>query len=158
MLENCKNAKERWGGVSDIIDRWLKARQELIVQFCSISSTPELNRPEALTKQLEQLCQQLMDYVSAGHFEVYDQLVQEAKDFEDENGIALADEIMPDIEKTTAELVKFNDRFDVTEKSEQGLRLLVEDASQLGEVLEERFELEDVMIKALHSVHADQIA
>ena len=31
MLENCKTAKERWGGVSEIIDRWLTERQELIV-------------------------------------------------------------------------------------------------------------------------------
>lgn len=158
MLDNCKNAKERWGGVSEIIDRWLKLRQELIVHFCAISGSAETTRSEVLTNQLEQLCQQMMDYVSAGHFEVYEQLVREAKDFEDENGMALADKIIPSIEKTTAELVRFNDRFDVTEKSEQGLRMLVEDASQLGEVLEERFELEDMMIQALHSVHAGQVA
>jgi len=30
MLENCQSAKERWGGVSEIIDRWLQERQELL--------------------------------------------------------------------------------------------------------------------------------
>jgi regulator of sigma D len=31
MLENCKSAKERWGGVSEIIDRWLEERQQMLV-------------------------------------------------------------------------------------------------------------------------------
>ena len=31
MLENCKTARERWGGVSVIIDRWLQERQDLLV-------------------------------------------------------------------------------------------------------------------------------
>ena len=33
MLENCRNARERWGGVSELIDRWLKERQELLVHY-----------------------------------------------------------------------------------------------------------------------------
>ena len=33
MLENCKTARERWGGVSVIIDRWLQERQDLLVLF-----------------------------------------------------------------------------------------------------------------------------
>ncbi|MFC6977386.1 Rsd/AlgQ family anti-sigma factor [Microbulbifer taiwanensis] len=37
MLENCKSARERWGGVSEIIDRWLHSRQALLVRFCSLS-------------------------------------------------------------------------------------------------------------------------
>ena len=37
MLENCKTIKERWGGVSKILDNWLQQRQELIVEFCTIT-------------------------------------------------------------------------------------------------------------------------
>ena len=37
MLENCRNARERWGGVSELIDRWLKERQELLVHYCELS-------------------------------------------------------------------------------------------------------------------------
>ena len=33
MLESCKNAQERWGGVHQLIDRWLQERQELIGVF-----------------------------------------------------------------------------------------------------------------------------
>ncbi|MFT6421094.1 MAG: regulator of sigma D, partial [Porticoccus sp.] len=36
MLENCKSAKERWGGVSQLIDQWLEERQEMLVRFCAL--------------------------------------------------------------------------------------------------------------------------
>ena len=148
MLENCESAKERWGGVNDIIDRWLKERQNLIVQFCEISQLEDLNDIDRIVRKMERLCEILVDYVSAGHFEVYDQLVLEAKEFND-GGVELAEKIIPKIQKTTSEALKFNDRFDVTEKSEKGVVVLHEDLSTLGEVLEERFELEDVLIETL---------
>jgi regulator of sigma D len=40
MLDNCKNAAERWGGVSDLIDKWLLARKSLIVGLCNLSVNP----------------------------------------------------------------------------------------------------------------------
>jgi regulator of sigma D len=157
MLENCQSAKERWGGVSGIIDKWLKDRQDLIVKFCSLSATSDLKKSDNLAKEFERLCELLVDYVSAGHFEVYDQLVAEAKEFDD-GGIEVAEEIIPKIQKTTEQALRFNDRFDVTEKSERGLSVLLGDLSELGEILEERFELEDVLIETLHTNHADQVA
>ena len=33
MLESCRNAQERWGGVHKLIDRWLEERQELVQAF-----------------------------------------------------------------------------------------------------------------------------
>ena len=30
MLESCRNAQERWGGVHQLIDRWLHERQQLV--------------------------------------------------------------------------------------------------------------------------------
>ncbi|PID43684.1 MAG: sigma D regulator [Proteobacteria bacterium] len=157
MLDNCNNAKERWGGVSEIIDRWLKERKNLIVRFCEISGVVDLSKIDKVSEHFQNFCQVLLDYVSAGHFEVYDQLIQEAREFND-GGVELADKIIPSIEKTTEQIVKFNDRFDVTEKCEKGIQLLLDDLSQLGEALEERFELEDVLIEALHNAHADQVA
>ena len=41
MLENCKTAQERWGGVSEIIDKWLQERKELLVQYCNLSEIIE---------------------------------------------------------------------------------------------------------------------
>ena len=36
MLDQCTK-EERWSGVNTMIDRWLKDRQTLIVQFCAVS-------------------------------------------------------------------------------------------------------------------------
>lgn len=156
MLENCRNAKERWGGVSDIVDKWLKERQDLIVLYCEITST-ESESPEALVSKYQRFCQILVDYVSAGHFEVYEQLIQEAKEFDD-GGLELAKKIIPQIELTTEIALKFNDQFDNVHKVDDGLGSLGNEMSKLGEVLEDRFEFEDALLEALHNAHADQVA
>lgn len=155
MLENCRNAKERWGGVSDIVDKWLKERQELIVLYCDITTT-ESESSDALVARYQNFCQLLVDYVSAGHFEVYEQLVQEAKEYDD-GGLELAKKIMPKIELTTETALKFNDQFDNVDKVDDGLGSLVDEMSRLGEVLADRFELEDALLEALHNAHADQV-
>ena len=40
MLKDLQSARERWGGVSEVIDRWLKERQELLVRYCDVSDNP----------------------------------------------------------------------------------------------------------------------
>ena len=77
MLENCKSAKERWGGVSEIIDRWLEERQTVLVQYCALSEREQTLSDLQRGEKLRSFCQILVDYVSAGHFEVYDQLIKE---------------------------------------------------------------------------------
>ena len=37
MLESCRNAQERWGGVHQLIDRWLHERQQLVQAFDALS-------------------------------------------------------------------------------------------------------------------------
>ena len=84
MLDNCQNAKERWGGVHQLIDRWLKERQELLVHYCDLSDTARGTASEDLGKKLERLCQILVDYTSAGHFEIH----VESEAFEGKNRVA----------------------------------------------------------------------
>lgn len=91
MLESCQNAQERWGGVHLLIDRWLQERNELIKAFDALGDTPEAlvkNR-----KTLQTFCGVLVDYTSAGHFEIYEQLTNEAKAFNDTRGLELAETI-----------------------------------------------------------------
>ena len=157
MLNDCRTAKERWGGVSQLIDRWLKERQDLIVQYCSLSGMAAITDAESVRKRLGYLCEILVDYVSAGHFEVYEQLIQEAREFDD-GGLELASRIYPRINASTEHALAFNDRFDQGDMSEAGRKALYEKLSELGEVLEERFSLEDLLIESLHNAHEDQVA
>lgn len=156
MLDNCNSAKERWGGVSTLIDKWLKERQALIVQLCDLSVNPGSSQ-ENKVERFQSFSQILVDYVSVGHFEVYEQLLSEAAEFND-GGTELANKIIPKIQASTEIALNFNDRFDNIHKVDDGIEGLILELETLGKTLEERFELEDVLIESLHKVHADTVA
>ena len=41
MLESCRNAQERWGGVHQLIDRWLGERRELVLAYSALAKAPQ---------------------------------------------------------------------------------------------------------------------
>lgn len=153
MLENCKTAKERWGGVSEIIDRWLEERQEMLVQYCALSGLNEELSDVQRGEKLSSFCQILVDYVSAGHFEVYDQLIKEGREFDDADALQEASKLYDVVDKTTEKLLDFNDKYLETDD----LTTLTEDLSLLGEALEVRFSAEDRLIAVLHTAHKDLV-
>ncbi|KGK82842.1 Rsd/AlgQ family anti-sigma factor [Pseudomonas stutzeri] len=147
MLESCRNAQERWGGVHLLIDRWLQERHALVDAFDGL----HVESDSATRQALQRFCQLLVDYVSAGHFEIYEQLLAEAKAFGDARGIELAKQIYPRIEVITQVSLAFNDR---CEKGDcLGSPGLGDELRQLGQLLHERFELEDCLIEVLHTAH-----
>ena len=152
MLESCRNAQERWGGVHQLIDRWLQERHVLIEVFDQLQDEETgLSRPA-----LQRFCQILLDYVSAGHFEIYEQLLQEAEAFGDKQGLELARQIYPRIEAITGVAVAFNDRCDKGDCL--GSPGLHDELQRLGQLLHERFELEDCLIEVLHMAHKQAAA
>ncbi|HSB96406.1 MAG TPA: sigma D regulator [Spongiibacteraceae bacterium] len=156
MLENC-DIRERWSGVNKLIERWLAERQAVIVQFCAISGVHELSpQSSAANRQrLQKYCQLLLDYVSAGHFEVYYELLREAEAFQDGSADA-ATALMPEINATTAQALDFSDKY--AESEQPPTASLAKDLSRLGEILAERFDYEDRLINAMHSCHREQVA
>ena len=151
MLENCQTAKERWGGVNIIIDRWLQERQDMLVQYCAIGEADQ--NEEVRGEKLRRLCQILVDYVSAGHFEIYDQLIKEGREFDDEEALHEAGSLFTIVDGTTEKLLDFNDKYLETDD----LSSLNQDLSSLGETLEIRFSAEDRMISVLHTSHKDLV-
>jgi regulator of sigma D len=150
MLKNCKTAKERWGGINGLIDRWLDQRQEMLVCFCSISEAEE---GAERGQKLRNLCQILVDYVSAGHFEIYDKLIQEGREFDDKKALKAANELFVTIDKTTEKALDFNDKYLETDD----LSTLDADLSALSDTLEIRFTAEDRMIAVLHLAYKDLV-
>lgn len=153
MLENCQSARERWGGVNEIIDRWLEERQRMLVQYCELCELVEDGDSETCGAMLQSLCQILVDYISAGHFEIYDQLVKEGQEFGDKEGLKEAGDAYKIIDPTTEYILDFNDKYQETDD----LDALSTDLSALGEALASRFEAEDKMIEVLHVAHQDQL-
>jgi regulator of sigma D len=154
MLEQC-TIKERWSGVNEIIDRWLYERQLLIVQFCALSGVHEFSsKTDHSHLRLQKFCQLLTDYVSAGHFEVYYQLIREAEEFKD-GSEKLAQSLLPSITATTETVIAFTDKY---VEAEGPFTNLSQNLSKLGETLASRFEYEDRLIDVMHEAHRELVA
>jgi len=150
MLDNCKDNRERWRGVETLLQVWLKERRELLVKYTAIAATLDRREARDIDSGLRRLRQLLVDYVSAGHFEIYSQLVREAEAFADGTGETAA-RIIPSIGDTTEVILGFDEKYSNPECRGAELE---DDLSLLGEMLESRFELEDRLIAVLHRSHA----
>jgi regulator of sigma D len=95
-----------------------------------------------------------VDYVSAGHFEIYYQLLEEAEAYHD-GSIEKAQALLPRITETTQIILDFNDRYnDVKAIFDAGL--LAKHLSALGETMAARFDLEDRLVAKLHHSHSSE--
>ena len=155
MLTKLEQTQQKYGGANTVIDSWLTERQELLVKYCKLAGLPPFEQdakalPEAYN--VNGFCQILIDYLSAGHFEVYNDIVKQCQEHGPESA-ALAEEIYPKITATTDLLVSFNDKYsNLSEKSD--LSGFDSDLSKVGQILEQRLEFEDELIHTLHTKHS----
>ncbi|WP_299789976.1 sigma D regulator [uncultured Shewanella sp.] len=155
MLRQLEKAEQKWGGSNTLIDHWLNNRRKLLVNYCQIAGIPPYESTEKSLPELtsiKEFCDILMDYVSEGHFEVYDRVVTACE----KHGVssqALAQNLVPRISETTDSALDFNDKY--TELvDDKVLYQLDKDLSSLGHAMETRFELEDQLLEVLHTKHS----
>lgn len=158
MLTEATAPTDHWGSVDKLIKHWLKERQELIVLYCKVDGLKEFTPQDTpIAIKVQALCQVLIDYVSAGHFEIYHKLVKEAElcnhDCQD-----LISRIMPKIQDSTELALAFNDRYASVELCEKSMPTMAKDLNKLGMVMVERFDLEDQLIDRLHNRLREQVA
>lgn len=147
MLQNLEASQRRFGGKDEAIDRWLESRKTLLVQFLGL--TQNRAQPGALPKreQLTDFFDALVDYVSAGHFEIYEELLEKAEHCGSE-AVALAKELFPQFSASTDLALAFTDRY-ADAGDEEMVNHFDRDLARLGSDLTGRFELEDRLIGAL---------
>ena len=152
MLDDCKTNEERWQAVEKLLQGWLKERRDVLVKYAALAANIDRidDRPH-LEPGIERLCQLLVDYVSAGHFEVFYELIREAEAFADGSG-DMAGDLITRIGDTTEVILGFEDKYPL-QADDYGPEYEA-DLSLLGEMLELRFELEDRLIAGLHMAHA----
>ena len=150
MLNRSNNPEQQFEAVEDLLTRWLKERRALLGKYTEIVVTLDSRLDnEALEQRQKALCELLVDYVSAGHFEVFHELIIEAESFGD-GSCTLAEKLMPAIGDTTEVILAYEAKYG---DARGHLEKLKRDLSALGEVLESRFVLEDQLIAGLHNRH-----
>ena len=132
------------------VNVWLAERSQLLVLYCKLSGNRNQQQLPN-NSQINQFCDILIDYVSAGHFEVYEKIVNSCNTY-GPSSIELLEELYPQISETTDIVVDFNDKYSKS-SSNGGLNNLDNDLSLLGEAIARRVELEDTLIDTLHVNH-----
>ena len=155
MPHRNSNPKQQFEAVEDLLTRWLKERREVLGKYTEIAVALDSGlSDENLQQRQKVLCELLVDYVSAGHFEVFHELIDEAESFADGSG-ELAGKLMPAIADTTEVIMAYEEKYSGAQGRPEKLK---RDLSALGEALESRFVLEDQLIAGLHSRHRRLVA
>lgn len=155
MLTKLEKAEKRWGGANTLIDQWLNHRRQLLIQYFTLVGLAPYTRDEKSLPSLAEVksfCDMLVDYVSEGHFEVYDKLVSECV-VHGEQSKATAQRLLPKISESTDTALDFNDKYTESE-DEDVLYQLDNDSAKLAQAMESRFELEDELLEVIHSRHS----
>ncbi len=157
MLKHYENAKQRWGGEHSLIDRWLNKRQRLIVKYYNVLSTKPLKTKEnQLADNISIFCEALMDYCSVSHFQVYEKLLSSATEI-DGADISQVRDAFARLEEITSNLVDFNDQYNEQCSLEELMKLSAS-LSKVGELLEDRFLLEDGLISMLYNSQQEAVS
>ncbi|XBS69999.1 sigma D regulator [Acerihabitans sp. KWT182] len=156
MLNQLEILAQRVGGSNELIDQWLVARRGLLVAYYHlIGLKPNKEKHTPLDENaLDDFCHHLVDYLSAGHFHVYDRIVQNADESSPKS--PLIPQIYQALQDNTQQIMSFYDTQFENAVDHDNCMEFQEALSGVGEALATRFSLEDSLIqKALEyrSVH-----
>lgn len=134
-----------FNALNQLINRWMNSRSQLLIAYYRTSRIPaEKTFSPANNRIRNQFFQQLVDYLSGGHFFAYQQIVTGLQD----NGARLlAAHLCSALQTNTNQIIEAYDSSSkgvLTEKQTTSLQQLL---SVIGESLEVRFILEDKLIQ-----------
>ncbi len=135
----------------------LEERRELLVVLNRLAGTvPGERKHTPSPQELQNFCQLLVDYAATGHFGLYEAIRNEGAC----QGVVweLAGALYPEVAATTDALLDFNDKYTSEVNCLAVVDDLPADLSGLGEGLEERFQMEDLLIESLHNAHRGVVA
>jgi len=132
------------------IKQLIEERNSVLSQYYNLAKFTNGNVTDTnnTLELLEEFCQELVDYMATGQFELY-RRIEEGNERRGEI-VKLAKEIMPRINDTTQIAVAFNDLYDKsTDISNEAINQLPNYLAKLGEELATRIDLEDQLINTL---------
>ncbi len=148
MLKSLDKVRKQVEGRLPAVDAWLDVRRELLVQYMKLAGLrPPFAKTLPAPEELSDFCDRLIDYISAGHFEIYEILIA-AYEKADNRHLMLSNKIIDRIQDTTETILDFNERYSSI-SDDDDLMSLDNDLNHLGLTLEERFKWEDKLVLVL---------
>ncbi|WP_106478704.1 sigma D regulator [Phytohalomonas tamaricis] len=154
MLQQCSTAQEQWGGVHVLVDRWLKQRHDVLLAYMELLEACNGEIEPVDKRLIDRFSEQLMDYISAGHFELYPQLCEEAKAFNDFEALEAGNQLVANLDPSTQMVLAFDGDYANPVLCQENSANLPAWLERLRKGLTERFAIEDVLIARLHAAHA----
>lgn len=139
---------ERRQQTSKIVQELLEERQRVWSLYCDIGSLKPFPDEKALAARMQEFCQLLIDYISLGHFGIYQRITDGSE--RRRKVLDMAEQIYPQIAEATDAAIEFNDKYETLAGKTIGENL-ADDLSKLGEELAKRIELEDQLINSMVS-------
>lgn len=124
----------------ELIAKLQKERQEVLSLYSKFTELKPFSANDALKNLVTQFSQILVDYVSLGHFGVYERVLSGNE--RRTRVLSVANEIYTEFSAATDSAISFNDKYENVEKIEF-FEDLEQDLSVLGESLAKRIDLED---------------
>ena len=137
---------ERRQQSNELIAKLQNKRREVWSLYCNVAELKPFSANDAVKSLLTQFSQLLVDYVSLGHFGVYERLLAGTE--RRSRVLTVAKELYPEFSKTTDAAISFNDKYDNVQKIEV-FEDLEQDLSVLGESLAKRIDLEDRLCEVM---------
>ncbi|ATV44446.1 MULTISPECIES: sigma D regulator [Pectobacterium] len=151
MLNQLQSLTEYVGGNNALIDQWLQARKQLLVAYYHlVGIKPNKETLSLLDEEaLDNFCQNLVDYLSTGHFHLYEKMLHEAATHS-EQVLALSTQLDLALQNNTQQIMTFYDSHLAAAIDHDNCLEFQQALSHVGEALEERFTLEDRMIQLVY--------
>ncbi|MEG3126797.1 sigma D regulator [Pantoea cypripedii] len=146
MLTQLDDLTERVGSGNELVDSWLHARRQLLVTYYQlVGMTPKKDALSALDERaLDAFCHNLVDYLSAGHFSVYEHIISE---MQGDSPMIAAAQLYPSLEANTERMMQLYDGHLQQAITDDNCTTFQQALSEVGEVLESRFTLEDKLVR-----------
>jgi len=139
MLHRSTYSLITFSGHSKPLDKWLQHRQLLVSGYCHmIANTLSVTLPPVA--EVKYWCAELVDYLTAGHFQVFTELLEHMQKESNENFE------YESLIETTNQLLSLQEAvFEISDDNSKSLEGVL---SNLGELLAKRLEIEDLFISS----------
>ena len=102
--EAAQRAQERRTGSRELVQKLVAERTEMLALYCQLAGLEPYNngktsRIKPAQEMLQKFCQVLVDYIAAGHFSLYERIVNGTE--RRQQVAALAEKLYPQIASST---------------------------------------------------------